>query len=58
MTGRRPDTTRVWEFVDHFREKGVGDKWLSLPQYFKKEGYLTLGGTNMLRLGVVFISDP
>jgi arylsulfatase A-like enzyme len=24
MTGRRPDTTKVWEFQDHFREEGVG----------------------------------
>ena len=24
MTGRRPDTTRVWEFTDSFREPGVG----------------------------------
>jgi arylsulfatase A-like enzyme len=44
MTGRRPDTTRVWEFVDHFREKKVGANWTSLPQYFKRHGYLTLGG--------------
>ena len=43
LTGRRPDTTRVWEFVDHFREKGVGEDWISLPQYFKTFGYLTLG---------------
>lgn len=44
MTGRRPDTTRVWEFVNHFREAGIGASWTSLPQYFKKHGYLTLGG--------------
>ena len=44
MTGRRPDTTRVWEFIDHFREAGVGADWISLPQYFKKNNYLTLGG--------------
>jgi arylsulfatase A-like enzyme len=44
LSGRRPDTTGVWEFKDHFREKGVGDKWVTLPQYFKQFGYLTLGG--------------
>ena len=44
MSGRRPDTTRVWEFVDHFRETDVGAHWVSLPQYFKSNGYLTLGG--------------
>lgn len=31
MSGRRPDTTRVFEFLDHFREVGVGHDWLSLP---------------------------
>lgn len=72
MTGRRPDTTKVWEFVgeprphptpapgappertpyppprhsppvDHFRELGVGRDWVSMPQFFKQHGYLTLG---------------
>jgi len=33
----------VWEFVDHFREEGVGKDWVSMPQYFKQFGYLTLG---------------
>eukprot|EP00039_Didymoeca_costata_P032682 m.38853 g.38853 ORF g.38853 m.38853 type:complete len:235 (-) comp9484_c0_seq2:17-721(-) len=44
MSGRRPDTTRVWEFEDHFREPQVGPNWVTLPQYFKQFGYLTLGG--------------
>ena len=26
MSGRRPDTTQVWNFMDHFREEGVGTK--------------------------------
>ena len=26
-----------------YREKGVGDAWLTLPQYFKTHGYLALG---------------
>ena len=25
----------VWNFNDHFREKGVGDKWTALPEHFK-----------------------
>mmetsp|Transcript_644 Transcript_644/g.1539 ORF Transcript_644/g.1539 Transcript_644/m.1539 type:complete len:562 (+) Transcript_644:62-1747(+) len=41
MSGRLPDTTRVWNFIDHFREEGVGDKWQSLPQFFKERGYHT-----------------
>jgi hypothetical protein len=47
MTGRRPDTTKVWEFDDHFRESGPGTangvSWQSLPQYFKQRGYVVLG---------------
>ena len=38
-----PDTTRVWNFMDHFREEGVGADWLSMPEYFKSHGMLTLG---------------
>ena len=42
MSGRRPDTTRVWEFKDSFRQ-GDGLSWTSLPGYFKRFGYLTVG---------------
>ena len=44
MSGRRPDTTKVWEFVDNFRERGVGENWTALPQWFKEHSYLSLGG--------------
>ena len=30
-------------FIDNFREQGVGDQWVTLPQYFKEAGYTTLG---------------
>ena len=43
MTGRRPDTTKAWNFIDHFRELNVGLNWSSLPQYFKKHGYFSSG---------------
>lgn len=50
MSGRRPDTTRVWNFYDHFRQPvyapgggAGGEDWLSLPEYFKTHGFLTLG---------------
>lgn len=41
MSGRRPDTTKVWEFIDSFR--GVGANWTTFPEFFKNHGYLTLG---------------
>jgi arylsulfatase A-like enzyme len=43
MTGRRPDRTRVWNFMQNFRQNGRGGDWTSLPQNFKRAGYLTMG---------------
>lgn len=43
MTGRRPSKTKVWNFIDHFRENEVGANWTSMPQYFKERGYFTHG---------------
>ena len=39
LTGRRPDTIRVWDLNTHFR-KAIPDV-VTLPQYFKKHGYHT-----------------
>jgi len=56
LSGRRPQRTQSWNFIDHFREgKGgkTGDEpartedgglWVSLPGYFKTNGYITMGG--------------
>mmetsp|Transcript_30084 Transcript_30084/g.79257 ORF Transcript_30084/g.79257 Transcript_30084/m.79257 type:complete len:559 (-) Transcript_30084:61-1737(-) len=41
MTGRRPDRTRSWNQMNHFRQQGP--EWTTLPGLFKKNGYLTLG---------------
>ena len=41
MTGRRPDRTQCWNFIDNFRE--VGPNWISMPQYFKENGYFSTG---------------
>jgi iduronate 2-sulfatase len=49
MSGRAPDETRVWNFRQDFRQAGLsrggvaGADWVTLPQYFKEAGYLTLG---------------
>ena len=39
LTGKRPDTTRVWDLSTHFR-KALPDA-VTLPQFFKQQGYQT-----------------
>jgi len=41
LTGKRPDTTRVWDLSTHFRE-ALPDT-VTLPQFFKQHGYQTQG---------------
>lgn len=48
LSGRMPDATRTWNFIDDFRNsgrnsKGYGADWVSLPQFFKAQGYTSLG---------------
>jgi iduronate 2-sulfatase len=39
LTGRRPDQTLSWNFLDSFRE--VGPSWVTLPGYFRQHSYYT-----------------
>lgn len=41
LTGRRPDTTHVYEIGPYFRK--VGGNFTTLPEYFKLNGYTTVG---------------
>ena len=41
LTGRRPDTLHVYEIGPYFRE--VSGNFTTLPQYFKNNGYLSIG---------------
>lgn len=35
MSGRSPQTTSVYNFIDHFRMSGIGEDWTAMPQFFK-----------------------
>lgn len=41
LTGRRPDTTHVYDLHSYFRN--VGGNFTTLPEYFKQNGYTTIG---------------
>ena len=41
MTGRRPDRTKVWNFIDNFRHTTSGQKWHTIPSYFRDIGNYT-----------------
>ena len=49
LTGRRPDTTKVYQFDTAFRD--VIPNVITLPQHFKQHGYHSLG------LGKIFHKD-
>ena len=41
MTGARPDTTKVWDLVTHFRD--ALPNVVTLPEHFKQHGYFVQG---------------
>lgn len=41
LTGRRPDTTHVYDLTHYFRK--VGGNYTTIPEYFKMNGYETVG---------------
>ena len=68
MSGRRPDTTQVWNFISNYREAGGKPHenrtaaWNDLPQWFKRSGFWTTGMGKTYHNGVGhntkgFVSD-
>jgi arylsulfatase A-like enzyme len=43
LSGRYPDKTKAWNFLNHFREPGAGENWTALPEFFKHHGYWATG---------------
>ena len=52
MAGRGPDATKAWNFLGHFREEGIGDKWKTMPQWFRENGFYTVGAGKMFHPGL------
>ena len=49
LTGRRPDTTRITEIGPYWRD--MGGNFTTIPQFFKEQGYRTLGGGKIFHGG-------
>jgi iduronate 2-sulfatase len=56
LTGRRPDTLRVWDLKTHFRE--TLPDLVTLPQYFKQHGYFTRSIGKIFHGGGAPAKDP
>ena len=50
LSGRRPQNTQAYNFVDDFRE--VGANWTTMPQLFKQNGYKTVGAGKVFHPGL------
>ena len=50
LTGLRPDKTRVWDLVTHFRAEQPD--CVTLPQYFKANGYHCAGLNKIYHVGL------
>ncbi|NXK55885.1 IDS sulfatase, partial [Chauna torquata] len=50
LTGRRPDTTRLYDFYSYWRVHA--GNYSTMPQYFKENGYMTLSVGKVFHPGV------
>ncbi|XP_075043431.1 iduronate 2-sulfatase [Mixophyes fleayi] len=50
LTGRRPDTTRLFDFNSYWR-KHAGN-YTTIPQYFKERGYVTMSVGKVFHPGI------
>lgn len=51
MSGHRPQVTKVWNFVNDFREELPFV--MSFPQYFKHHNYTVLGHSKLYHPGAL-----
>ncbi|XP_062440484.1 iduronate 2-sulfatase [Rhea pennata] len=50
LTGRRPDTTRLYDFYSYWRVHA--GNYSTMPQYFKENGYVTLSVGKVFHPGI------
>lgn len=55
LTGRRPDTTHVYDLQTYWRKSG--GNFTTIPQYFKENGYVTIGMGKIFHPGIASDHD-
>ena len=58
MTGLRPSTTGIYGNLAWFRDLPKYKDWETIPQYFRKHGYLAFGGGKLYHMPDGKFSDP
>ncbi|NXL41979.1 IDS sulfatase, partial [Podilymbus podiceps] len=53
LTGRRPDTTRLYDFYSYWRVHA--GNYSTMPQYFRENGYVTLSVGKVFHPGMAWI---
>lgn len=51
LSGRSPQYTKTYNFINSFRDQGVGENWTALPEFFKNNGYYVAGGGKVYHPG-------
>ena len=57
MMGLRPSTTGIYGNLNWFRDMPQYENWVTLPQYFRKHGYLAWGGGKLYHQAYGKFSD-
>ena len=58
MTGLRPSTTGIYGNLAWFRDIPKHKDWETIPQYFRKHGYMAFGGGKLYHMPDGKFSDP
>jgi len=58
MTGLRPSTTGIYGNLAWFRDIPKYKDWVTIPQYFRKHGYVALTGGKIYHMPQGKFSDP
>lgn len=51
LTGKRPDTSKVWTIGPFFRDIPGQQDWVTMPEYFKQAGFVVAGAGKLFHTG-------